>query len=81
MNEPELSDNEKAAGGPMPGDLGKIAEEWARSQQLDTPGYFKSLNGAEVGDAQRSQVYPAASFLGSMSGPNQVFAWRSQDSY
>ena len=73
--------NIAAANGPFPGDLSKIAEEWAKSQQLDTPGYFKSLNGAEVGDAQRSQCYPAASFLGSMTGPNQVFAWRSQDSY
>ena len=73
--------NIAAANGPFPGDLSKIEEEWAESQQLDTPGYFKSLNGAEVGDAQRSQCYPAASFLGSMTGPNQVFAWRSQDSY
>ena len=76
-----LTDNEKAANGPFPGDLDEIAEEWKRSQQLDTPGYFKSLNGAEVGDAKRSQCYPAASFLGSMTGPNQVFAWRSQGSY
>jgi len=65
----------------MPGDLGVVADEWARCQELDTPGYFKSLNGAEVADAQRSQCYPAASFLGSMDGRNQVFAWRSQDPY
>lgn len=73
--------NEAAANGPLPGDLRKMAKEWAECQQLDTPAYFKSLNGAEVADAQRSQCYPAASFLGSMTGPNQVFAWRSQDSY
>ena len=73
--------NIAAANGPLPGDLSRIAEEWAKSQQLDTPGYFKSLNGAEVGDAQRSQCYPAASFLGSMTGPNNVFAWRSQNTY
>ena len=73
--------NIAAANGPFPGDLSKIAEEWDESQQLDTPGYFKSLNGAEVGDAQRSQCYPAASFLGSMTDPNKVFAWRSQDAY
>jgi len=81
MTKPQPTDNEKAANGPMPGDLGVVADEWARCQELDTPGYFKSLNGAEVGDAQRSQCYPAASFLGSLDGPNQVFAWRSQDSY
>lgn len=81
MTRPGWTDNEKAANGPLPGDLGKVAEEWAKSQQLDNPGYFKSLNGAEVGDAQRSQCYPAASFLGSMTGSNRVFAWRSRDSY
>ena len=82
MNDPEnLTDNEKAANGPFPGDMSRIAEEWAACQKLDTPGYFKSLNGAEVADAQRSQCYPAASFLGSMDGPNKVFAWRSRDSY
>jgi hypothetical protein len=70
-----------AANGPFPGDLSKIEEGWTCTRQLDTPGYFRSLNGAEVADAQRSQFYPCASFLGSMTGPNQVFAWRSQDSY
>ena len=73
--------NEIAANGPVPGDLSKIEAEWACSQQRKTPGYFPSLNGAEVSDAQRSQLYPCASFLGSMTGPNQVFAWRSQDTY
>ena len=76
MTKPDLTDNEKAANGPFPGDLGKIAEEWDESQRLDTPGYFKSLNGAEVADAQRSQCYPAATFLGSMTGPIRMFAGR-----
>ena len=76
-----LTKDEIAANGPLPGNLGKMVREWAQCQELDTPGYFKSLNGAEVADAQRSQCYPAASFLGSMTGPNEVFAYRSQDSY
>ncbi|MEJ2086556.1 MAG: hypothetical protein P8Y44_12910, partial [Acidobacteriota bacterium] len=78
---PAPTPNEIAANGPFPGDLSKIEEEWACVQKLETPGYFKSLNGAEVADSERSQLYPCASFLGSMDGPNQVFAWRSQDSY
>ena len=45
-----------AANGPMPGDLGRITREWECTQDLDTPGYFKSLNGAEVADSTRSQV-------------------------
>ena len=73
--------NEVAANGPMPGDLRLIEKEWACVQELDTPGYFKSLNAAEVADAQRTQFYPCASFLGSWDGPNEVFAWRGQGTY
>lgn len=75
------SENVTAANGPFPGDLSVIDKEWACSQARETPGYFKSLNGAEVSDSQRSQFYPCASFLGSMTGQNEVFAWRSADSY
>jgi hypothetical protein len=64
-----------AANGPIPGDLGAVADEWACTQARETPGYFKSLNGAEVSDSERSQFYPCASFLGSMTGPNDVYAW------
>ena len=70
-----------AANGPLPGDLAAMETEWACSQQRETPGYFKSLNGAEVADSERSQLYPCASFLGSMTGANQVFAWRSAEAY
>ena len=70
-----------AANGPMPGDLGRITREWECTQDLDTPGYFKSLNGAEVADSTRSQVYPCASFLGSWDGPNDVYAWRGDGEY
>lgn len=61
-----------SANGPMPGDLGLIQKEWNCVQDLDTPGYFKSMNGAEVADATRSQLYPCASFLGDWTQPNDV---------
>lgn len=70
-----------AANGPSPGSLASIEKEWACAQERETPGYFRSLNGAEVSDATRSQAYPCATFLGSMDGPNTVYAWRSADSY
>jgi hypothetical protein len=73
--------NLAAANGPFPGDLGVIDQEWECSQKRVTPGYFMSLNGAEVADSERSQLYPCASFLGSMTGQNRVFAWRSQEEY
>ncbi len=75
------TDGFSAANGPSPGDLGAIQQEWACVQERETPGYFQSLNGAEVSDATRSQFYPCATFLGSMDGPNTVYAWRSEDSY
>lgn len=76
-----VTPNEMAANGPFPGDLGKIGEEWACTQQRQATGYFPSLNGAEVSDAQRSQLFSCASFLGSMTDPNEVYAWRSEDVY
>ncbi|MHA3978770.1 NHL repeat-containing protein [Halovulum sp. GXIMD14794] len=67
--------------GPIPPDLAHLSAEWACAQSRETPGYFPSLNGAEVSDARRSQTYACASFLGSLDGPNRVFAYQSDDSY
>jgi hypothetical protein len=41
--------------------------------------YYPSINGAEVADAQRSEVYPCAHFTGSITdtAQNVVYAWRS----
>jgi outer membrane protein assembly factor BamB len=76
-----LTSNEIAANGPFPGNLSLYAPELSCCQQLETPGYYQSLNGAEVADSERSQLYPCADFLGSWTGPNQVFARKSRDSY
>ncbi|WP_159089340.1 hypothetical protein [Tateyamaria sp. Alg231-49] len=73
--------NEISANGPFPGNLVAQQSEWECAQSRDTPGYFRSLNAAEVSDAKRSQLYECASFLGSMSGANNVFAWRSPQNY
>jgi hypothetical protein len=75
------TDNEKAANGPLPGDITRHAAELGCSQKLPTPGYFSSINGAELADAARSGLYPCVRFTGSSTGGNKVFAWRSQDSY
>ncbi|MEO9777782.1 MAG: hypothetical protein ABJH07_27400 [Sedimentitalea sp.] len=73
--------NLAAANGPLPGDLSRIQAEWDCAQQRATPGYFKSINGAEVSDARRSQQYTCASFLGAMDGPNDVYAYRLDGEY
>ncbi len=57
---------------PAAGGGGLIDKELNCQHHLSTPGYYSSINGAEVADAQRSQLYPCADFLGSQTGPNQV---------
>jgi hypothetical protein len=76
-----LTSNEVAAHGPLPGDVSLYAKELACQQKIPTPGYYSSLNGAEIADAQRSGLFPCATFTGSFDGPNQVYAWRSADEY
>ncbi len=76
-----LTPNQVAAHGPLPGDVGLYAKELACQQQIPTPGYYSSLNGAEISDSERSGLFPCATFLGSMDGANQVYAWRSANDY
>ena len=76
-----LTSTETAANGPLPGDVSLYGKEFACAQKLSTPGYYASLNAAEIADAQRSGLFPCATFTGSFEGPNQVFAWRSADDY
>jgi hypothetical protein len=76
-----LTANEKAANGPLPGDTRLYAKELACSQARPTPGYYSSLNAAENTDAERSGVFPCATFTGSWDGPNRVFAFRAATEY
>ncbi len=76
-----LTPNQVAANGPLPGDVSLYAKELACQQKISTPGYYSSLNGAEISDARRSGLFPCASFLGSREGGNSVYAWRSADDY
>lgn len=75
------TENEKAANGPLPGNVLLYEKEFQESAKYTSPGYYPSLNGAEVGDAQRSAIYPQAAFGGSFTGPNVVFACRSPAIY
>jgi hypothetical protein len=76
-----LTSNEIAAQGPLPGDLSLYEKELRASEALSTSGYYPSINGAEIADAQRSGLFPQATFTGSFDGPNQVYAWRSEDAF
>jgi hypothetical protein len=77
----DLTENEKAAYGPLPGDLSLYDAELSRSAELADPGYYPSLNGAEIADALRTGLFPGTTFSGSRSGENTVFAWRSKDTF
>ncbi|MGB8223402.1 MAG: hypothetical protein WCF10_12530, partial [Polyangiales bacterium] len=81
MNIPKLTSNERAANGPLPGDLSLYESELRECQRLASPGYYPSLNGAEIADSERSGLFPGATFTGSHDGPNLVYAWRSEDYY
>jgi hypothetical protein len=50
------TENEKAANGPLPGNVLLYEKEFQKSAKYTSPGYYPSLNGAEVGDAQRGAV-------------------------
>ncbi len=76
-----LTPGEIAANGPIPGDINLYAQELDCQQRISTPGYYSSLNGAEIADSERSGVFPCASFAGTFDGPNTVYAWRSEDGY
>lgn len=73
--------NEKAANGPLPGDLSLVEAEHAGAVSIASPGYYPSMNGGEISGADRSGCFPYATFTGSFTGPNQVFAWKSEDDY
>ena len=81
LSEIGLTSNEVAAQGPLPGDLSLVEKELRACQALSTPGYYPSLNGAEIADAQRSGLFAQATFTGSFDSPNQVYAWRSEDAF
>lgn len=72
---------ERAANGPLPGDLSLYERELGVAAACASPGYYPSLNAAEIADARRSGIFPAATFTGSFDGPNTVYAWRSADQY
>lgn len=77
----KYTSNELAAKGPIPGYVSLYAKELKCSQKLKTPGYYPSLNGAEISDSERSGVFPCATFTGSWDGPNQVYAYRADGDY
>src|SRR2546427_11217679 len=59
-----LTSNEVMANGPLPGDVSLYLKELACAEKLPTPGYYPSINGAELTDAQRSGLCACATCMG-----------------
>ncbi|GEM_PF-6609131 len=69
LSEIGLNSNEIAANGPLPGEVSLYDKELRCCQGLPTPGYYPSLNAAEIADGQRSRLFPCDTFTGSFVGP------------
>src|SRR5437867_658187 len=51
LSEIGLTPNQVAANGPLPGDVSLYEKELRCCEGLSTPGYYPSINGAEIADA------------------------------
>jgi hypothetical protein len=75
------TDDEQAANGPLVGDPSLIPGEQSCAAAEANPPWYPTIAAFEVHDSDRTHLYDCAHFLGSMSGPNQVFAYGSQQDY
>jgi hypothetical protein len=73
--------NEQAANGPLIGDPSRVTSEQACIQAGSNEPWYPTMAAFEVHDSARTHDYPCASFGGSMTDPNEVFAYRSPDLY
>jgi hypothetical protein len=72
---------EQTTVGPLPGDITKYDGEQRCQEKIATPGYWSAMNAAELADGQRTGIYPCASFLGSRTEPNIVYAYKAEGYY
>lgn len=71
----------QAANGPLVPDAGALAHERACLAKQRNAPWSPTMAAFEVHDSARTHLYPCATFLGSMDGQNQVFAYSSTDVY
>lgn len=76
-----VTPNQLAAGGPLPGNHSVALQEAECVAALDNPPWYPSLQPAEHHDSNRTKLYTCAEFLGSYTGPNQVYAYASPVQY
>jgi hypothetical protein len=76
-----VTPNQLAAGGPLPGNHSVALEEAQCAAEENNPPWYPTVNPAELHDSNRTHVYACASFLGSFTSPNQVYAYASPEQY
>lgn len=73
--------DEQAANGPLVGDPSLIPGEQSCATADGNAPWYPTIAAFEVHDSNRTHLYDCAQFTGSMSGPNQVFAYSSPQDY
>jgi hypothetical protein len=77
---PTQSPGESAAGGPLSNHPVALAEAACAEKEVNPP-WYSTLLSYEHHDSTRSKMYPCAQFTGSMTDPNNVYAYKSPDNF
>jgi hypothetical protein len=70
-----------AAGGPIPPNYTMAQQEAKCAAELENPPWYRTLMPSEHHDSERTELFPCAQFPGSYTGPNDVYAYASSDTY
>jgi hypothetical protein len=70
-----------SAGGPIPPNWTMTQEEAECATALENPAWYRTLMPAEHHDSARTELFPCSQFPGSHTGPNNVFAYPSLDTW
>jgi hypothetical protein len=76
-----LTPNQIAAGGPIPPNWTMALEEAECAATVENPPFFPTVTPAEHFNGERQDYFPCAQFPGSMTEPNDVYAYQSSDVY
>ena len=76
-----LTPNQIAAGGPIPPNYTLVQQEANCIAEQKNPPWYPTMLGYERGDSNRTGLYACATFTGSLTEPNQVYAYKSPDKY
>lgn len=77
---PTQSPGESAAGGPLSNHSLALTEAACAEKEVNPPWYSTML-GYEHHDSTRSKMYPCAQFTGSLTDPNNIYAYKSPDNF